>query len=213
MNKKYIVDLEERERRALNQITRSGKHSVRKIRWAHALLKADAGWNDEDIAEALDISLPTVQRIRQKFVEEGLEIALGARSQPGLICGWTASKRPIDCLVCGKAPERTLTLRLCEESELQILDQYLADGSPGLKKRFKTVAVKQWCVQANAIRLENGRCVECLYWSTMQHVLVCMIDNQTTDYGCVLHGTTPADRIDRDSIIAQQCQQPIHVLA
>ncbi len=70
MNKKYFVDLEEEESRTLKQITRSGKHSARKIRWAHALLKADAGWKDEKIAEALDISLPTVQRIRQRFVEE-----------------------------------------------------------------------------------------------------------------------------------------------
>lgn len=148
MNKKYIVDLDEEERRALNQITRSGKHSVRKIRWAHALLKADAGWNDEDIAEALDISLPTVQRIRQKFVEEGLEIALGARShkpRPYLQRLDGEQEAKLIALVCRKAPEgRTCwTLRLLAEKivELQIVDQISYQTVRRvLKKRFKTVA-------------------------------------------------------------------------
>ena len=148
MNKKYIVDLEERERRGLNQITRSGKHSARKIRWAHALLKADAGWNDEDIAEALDISLPTVQRIRQKFVEEGLEIALGARShkpRPYLQRLDGEQEAKLIALVCSKAPEgRTCwTLRLLAEKvvELQIVDQVSYQTVRRvLKKRFKAVA-------------------------------------------------------------------------
>ena len=43
MNKKYVVDLQEEERATLQRITRSGKHSARKIRWAQALLKADDG--------------------------------------------------------------------------------------------------------------------------------------------------------------------------
>ena len=81
MNKKYIVDLTQQERNRLRQLVRSGKHSARRIRWAQALLKADAGWIDERISEAFDISIRTVQRIRQRFLEEGIEVALGARSR------------------------------------------------------------------------------------------------------------------------------------
>jgi len=55
VNKKYIVDLSGEERSALQQILRAGRHAARKTRWAHALLKADDGWKDEDIAQALDI--------------------------------------------------------------------------------------------------------------------------------------------------------------
>ena len=91
MNKKYIVDLQEKERVSLWRIIRSGSHSARKIRWAHTLLKADRGWKDEKIAEALDLSVPTVQRIRQRFVEHGLEIALGAHIQAKAVLaetGW-----------------------------------------------------------------------------------------------------------------------------
>lgn len=81
MNKKYVVDLTEEERKELKRLVGSGRHAARRIRWAHALLKADAGWSDEKIAEALEISIPTVQRRRQRFVEEGLDVALGARSR------------------------------------------------------------------------------------------------------------------------------------
>src|SRR4030042_6890798 len=80
MNKKYRVDLTEDECNALKHLVDSGRQGGRKIRWAHALLKANAGWSDEKIADAFDISIPTVQRLRQRFVEEGLGVALGARS-------------------------------------------------------------------------------------------------------------------------------------
>lgn len=80
MNKKYVVDLTEEECNALKAVVESGRQGARRIRWAHALLKANAGWSDEKIAEAFDICIPTVQRLRQRFVEEGLDVALGARS-------------------------------------------------------------------------------------------------------------------------------------
>jgi transposase len=148
MNKKYIVDLEEKERQALKQITRSGKHSVRRIRWAHALLKADAGWNDEEIAEALDISLPTVQRIRQRFVEEGLEVALGARThepRPYLQRLDGEQEAKVIALACSSAPQghTCWTLRLLAEKivELQIVNRISYQTVRRvLKKRFKTVA-------------------------------------------------------------------------
>jgi len=148
MNKKYIVDLQEEERRVLRRIIRSGKHSARKIRWAHALLKADAGWKDEKIAEALDISLPTVQRIRQRFVEEGLEIALGARShkpRPYLQRLDGEQEAKLIALACSKTPEgrRSWTLRLLAEKmvELQIVERVSYQTVRRvLKKRFKTVA-------------------------------------------------------------------------
>ena len=81
MNKKYIVDLTEQQRSRLRELVRCGRHSARRIRYGQALLKADAGWTDQRICEALDISIRTMQRIRQRFVEEGLEVALGTRSR------------------------------------------------------------------------------------------------------------------------------------
>lgn len=81
MNKKYIVDLTEEERKELERLVRSGKDSARRIRWAQAILKTDAGWTDQRLSEAFDISIRTMQRIRERFVEEGIRVALGARTR------------------------------------------------------------------------------------------------------------------------------------
>lgn len=81
MVKKYIVDLTDEERRFLEDLVSRGKESARRIRWAHALLKAADDWTDNEIAEAFDVSVPTLERLRQRFVEEGMGIALGARSR------------------------------------------------------------------------------------------------------------------------------------
>ena len=148
MNKKYRVDLSEAECRALQRIVRSGKHAARKIRWAHALLKAHDGWKDQEIAEALDISLPTVQRIRQRFVEEGLQVALGARSQkPRPYLQRLDGKREakLIALACSKAPDghQRWTLRLLAKKmvELQIVERVSYQTVRRvLKKRLEAVA-------------------------------------------------------------------------
>ena len=66
MAKKYAVDLTDEERALLNEVIKAGTQRVRKTNHARILLKADAGWTDQAIAEALDVSLPTIQRIRQR---------------------------------------------------------------------------------------------------------------------------------------------------
>jgi hypothetical protein len=76
MDKKYIVDLTTEERFDLESRLRGGQMGVRKVKRIQILLKADEGWNDERIAEALDVGLSTVERIRRKFVERGLEGAI-----------------------------------------------------------------------------------------------------------------------------------------
>ena len=84
MKKKYIVTLTEEERRMLQEMLSRGKAAARKLTHARVLLKADAppdgpGWNDERIAEGLEVGRATVERVRKEFVEEGLEAALERR--------------------------------------------------------------------------------------------------------------------------------------
>jgi len=80
--KKYIVTLTDDERAQLEQLLRSGKAATRKVTRARILLKAAAGWPDQRIAEALSIGRTTVERTRQRFVEENLA-ALDERPRPG----------------------------------------------------------------------------------------------------------------------------------
>jgi transposase len=84
MKKKYIVTLTEEERQTLQEMLSRGKAAARKLMHARILVKADAppagpGWNDEAIAEALEVGRATVERVRKEFVEEGLEAALERR--------------------------------------------------------------------------------------------------------------------------------------
>ena len=82
-DKKWIVDLTEVERGELLALIRKGKASARRLTRAHILLLADEGRTDEEIAAALHANRSTVERVRHRFVEEGLEAALSERPRPG----------------------------------------------------------------------------------------------------------------------------------
>ena len=84
--KLYLVTLTAEERSFLKGLLAKGKASALKQLHARLLLKADAGpqgeaWRDEQIAQALEIGVRTVERVRQRFVEEGLDAALVRKPQ------------------------------------------------------------------------------------------------------------------------------------
>jgi transposase len=79
--KKYRVTLTEAERAELRGLLSRGKADVRKLKHAQVLLKADASeagpaWPDGQIADAVGVGVATVERLRRRFVEEGLAAAL-----------------------------------------------------------------------------------------------------------------------------------------
>src|SRR5215218_6864595 len=81
MAKKDIVRLSPDERTVLTDLISAGKAAARAQTHARILLKADQGpdgpgWLDADIVAALDVSLRTVERVREAWVMEGLEPAL-----------------------------------------------------------------------------------------------------------------------------------------
>ena len=85
MQKRYPVTLTDTERDLLKHLIAAGTESARKLTHARILLKADQGpagpgWTDEAIAEAVEVSQPTVARIREQYVTEGLEAALNRRA-------------------------------------------------------------------------------------------------------------------------------------
>jgi transposase len=83
MAKRYLVTLSEGERVHLLALTQKGKVAARKLTRAHVLLQADAGVADTAIATALHGGTATVERLRKRFVEEGLDAALSERPHPG----------------------------------------------------------------------------------------------------------------------------------
>src|SRR5947199_10038555 len=84
--KKYKVTLTPAERQQLHDLISAGKGSAKKLAHARILLKADAApggpaWPDARIAEAAEVSVATVERVRQRFVEQGFEAALVRKKQ------------------------------------------------------------------------------------------------------------------------------------
>jgi hypothetical protein len=84
--KKYRVTLTAEERQQLSELIAAGRGPARKLAHARILLKADAAgggpaWTDERVAEAVAVGRATVERVRQRFVEQGLEAALGRKRQ------------------------------------------------------------------------------------------------------------------------------------
>lgn len=84
MNKKYIVRLTPEEKQELEQLINQGKAAARKLTHARILLKANCnqeqgGWTDQAIHQAIDVSLSTIARVRQIFVEQGLDAALNSK--------------------------------------------------------------------------------------------------------------------------------------
>lgn len=85
--KKYKVTLTADERNALQALIAHGKAAAQKLTHARILLKADQAddhgpaWTDDQIAQAVEASRATVERVRQRFVEQGLEAALVRKKQ------------------------------------------------------------------------------------------------------------------------------------
>lgn len=83
MAKKYHVTLTEAERDQLKKLLSKGKVGVRKIKRAQILLAADARQKDEQIAKTVQVHVNTVERIRRRFVEGGVDHALSEDPRPG----------------------------------------------------------------------------------------------------------------------------------
>ena len=131
--KKYIVRFTDEEREKLKEVVTKGKTQAYKIRHANILLKTDAdgpNWSDKDIARAFGAHENTVAKIRQRFVEQGLEAALERKKQD------TPSRQPkfdgegeakLIALGCSKPPEGSnhWTLRLLADKavEMEIVDK------------------------------------------------------------------------------------------
>jgi transposase len=129
MKKKYIVTLTEVERKMLQAMLSRGKAASRKLVHARILLKADVsvggpGWNDDQIAEGLEVGRATVERLRKEFVEEGFEAALERRkTRRQYVCSLDGDgEAHLIALACQKAPEgrSRWTLRLLADRMVQL---------------------------------------------------------------------------------------------
>lgn len=147
---KYIVTLMDEERALLQKIVSSGKGPARKLLHAQILLQADADGlarTDEVTAEALQVGISTIHRVRQRFVEQSFESALvpvrpPARPDKVKITGDV--ERQLIALACGNPPTGrcrwTFSLLADRIVELGYVDNAISRETvrQALKKRTST---------------------------------------------------------------------------
>ena len=152
MAKKYIVRLTEDERNYLENLIHTGKVAAHKRLHAEILLKADISesgekWLDSKISEAFGVSTRTVERVRERLVQQSLESALNRATPIRVKCRTIEGENEahLIALTCGEAPEgrSRWTLRLLGQQmvELGYVESVLHETiRQTLKKRVKTLA-------------------------------------------------------------------------
>jgi transposase len=149
--KRYRVTLTAEEREALGDMISRGKADARKLAHARVLLQADASeggpdWTDARIAEAVRVSVSTIGRVRQRFVEEGLEAALLPRPSPRIYARKLdgAQEAKLVALACSGPPEgkKRWTLRLLAERMVEL------EIAPELSHETVRLTLKKECAQA-----------------------------------------------------------------
>src|SRR5712691_9553010 len=131
MAPRYRVTLTEDERSQLEALTRSGKTAASQFIHARALLLCDAGphgspWKVAEVAEALGVTTRTIEHLKARFVEEGIEVALErkASTRPRKLTFDGAFDARLTALACSPAPAGRVrwTVRLLAEKggELKI---------------------------------------------------------------------------------------------
>jgi hypothetical protein len=133
MHKHYVVTLTATERDSLKRLLAAGTASARKLTHARILLKADQGpdgpgWADQAIADAVEVSQPTISRVRKQHVEQGLQAALNrrppTREYVRKLDGMQEAK--LIALACAKPPtgQARWSLRLLADKlvELEIVE-------------------------------------------------------------------------------------------
>jgi transposase len=174
MKKKYPVLLTQTERDDLKGLIASGTAPARKLTHARILLKADQspegpGWVDDAVAEAVEVSQPTVSRVRKQYFEDGLQAALNRRAPN------REYHRKLDgeqearliALACSEPPEGQArwSLRLLADKliELEIVEEEISYQTVRrtLKKRSQATpekAVVDPTTEEWPVRVEDGGC-------------------------------------------------------
>ena len=130
MSPRYRVTLTQEEREELETLTKRGKTHAKRFVQARALLLCDAGdngpaWKVEDVAEALGITSRTIEHLKKRFVESGLEAAMERKSRdkpPRDIKFDGAFEARLIALACTDAPEghTRWTVRLLADKAVEL---------------------------------------------------------------------------------------------
>ena len=130
MSPRYRLTLTKEERKELDDITHRGKTHARRFIHARALLLCDAGvdgpaWNVADVAAALGISSRSIEHLKKRFVEDGIEAALERKpleKPPREVIFDGAFEARLITLACSEAPagHHRWTVRLLADKAVEL---------------------------------------------------------------------------------------------
>jgi transposase len=146
MNLRYRVELSAEERVELQKLLSAGQHPARKLKRAQILLASDAGVNDEQIARSVAVSLSTVYRTKQRFVEGNLPWALSERSRPGAVRKLSSKEEALlVATACAAAPtgRARWTLELLA-GEMMRLTEHEMVSRETVRRRLAENELKPW---------------------------------------------------------------------
>lgn len=178
--KRWIVQLEGQERQRLQGWVRAGKAAAYKIRHANVLLAVDEsaegpGLTDTEVGEALGITTRSIEHLRKRFVEEGLEACLERKKHAGssLLRKLDGKKEArLVALACSPAPpgRRRWSLRLLADRlvVLEVVDSISHETvRQTLKKKRAQAVAKEDVVHSagvrRGVRLRHGERAGGLY--------------------------------------------------
>ena len=156
MAKKYVVTLVDDEREKLLKLIGSGTAKARTINRARILLRANDGWQDKEISQALDVSIPTVERVRKRFVFEGFEACLRSRRSKRIYSRKLDGEQEarLVAMVCSSPPEgyarwslrlladRVVQMKIIDSISHETVRQVLDDNE------LKPWRREEWCIPA-----------------------------------------------------------------
>lgn len=164
MNVKYRVDLDQDERERLTVLSRGGRIAARRLKRVQILLAADAGVDDDSMAESLGLSGSTIYRTKRRFVEEGLEAALSEQPRPGGARKLSAQDEALlVATACSRPPEgrKRWTLTLLADAMVRLTEH---DGlsRETVRRRLAENALKPWRRDMWCVPKVDGAYVACM---------------------------------------------------
>lgn len=146
MSEKHMVALDNVERETIEKMLAKGKGAARRLKRANILRLTHLNFRDEEIKVAVPASIATIERVRAKFVQGGLEWALAAEPRIGAPPKLDGKQEAfLVALACTTPPRgrECWTMQLLADRllQLQIIECPIADETVrrALKKRTQAV--------------------------------------------------------------------------
>ena len=197
MNVRYRVTLSVDDRSKLEALVRAGEASVRMIKRAQVLLSAADGITDEVIAATVRVGTSTVYRLKQRFVEEGVERALNEAKRPPPERKLAAHEEALLVAVaCSDPPagRARWTLQLLADEMVTLTShKHLSDET--VRRRLAEMDLKPW--QKNMWCIPK---IDAEYVTRMEDVLALYAEPPNTRRPVVCFDETPRQLIGEERV-------------